>query len=211
MRLTTANLWNGRADVASLRRVLEDTGPDVLICQEVGFDAAEVIASMFPHGTVRGGDDCDGRAFVSVFPIDVKQVEVVHRPLQVADVDGVLVVGAHLANPVQRRVRFGRGVEVDAIRSLTDGVDRVVVAGDLNSTPVWPAYRRLTRDLDDAVAGWSRSEGSRPKQTWSRVTWGPRLLRIDHVLTRGLRATSVRWDRVTGSDHLAVTVDLETS
>lgn len=210
MRLMTANLWNGRADPASLRHVLDDVVPDVLVAQEVGFADAEVIEGFFPHGFVRGAYDITGRAFAARKPIDVETVDLPLRPLHMADIDGVVVLGVHLANPTD--IPAGpriRKVEVDAILQRASGLERVVVAGDMNATPLWPVYRRLTADLADGVAELHRTLGTRPRPTWSRVPWGPRLLRIDHVLTRGMRTTSVSLATIAGSDHSAVVVDVE--
>src|SRR5262249_44316659 len=83
-----------------------------------------------------------------------------------------------------------------------------VLAGDLNSTPRWPLYRRLTRRFQDAALEAARQDGGRTAATWGPWPEGPRLFRIDHVLVAGLEVHGARVLRVAGSDHSAVVVDL---
>ena len=91
MRVLTANLYTGRAIVSSFAAVLERERPDVVVCQEVGTDAARMLERRFAHGIVIGDDhDHAGRAMVSHHPIEVDEIEMAHRPGVASrlDVDG---------------------------------------------------------------------------------------------------------------------------
>ena len=75
----------------------------------------------------------------------------------------------------------------------------VVVAGDLNLTDRGRGYRRITRDLDDAM----RSVNGR--RTSLKTAFRPLLLRIDHILEPpDWCADRARRFRITGSDHRGV-------
>lgn len=207
MRVTTVNLWNGRASAPDLRRLLLDLRPDVVAAQEVAPDAADVLRDLFPHGRVVGRSDFLGRALVSRWPVDVADLPIPGRPGLVGCVDGIEFRGIHLANPVEGpgawRMRR-RQVEA-AVAGLGP---RVVVAGDLNATPVWPVHRRLRRELEDGIADWAARTGAHAPATWAPRPWMRAVLRIDHVLVRGVAVERVRVDGVAGCDHRAVTVDL---
>jgi endonuclease/exonuclease/phosphatase family metal-dependent hydrolase len=211
MRVLTANLYTGRAIVSSFESVIDREQPDVVVCQELGTNVAGMLERRFAHGVVVGDDvDHAGRAMVSEHPIDVVEVEMAHRPGLSARLDvkgaGVELVGVHLANPV-----MGIGAVRDRkrqVEAVLDHVDRrgtpAVVVGDMNATPAWPAYRRLRTRLLDGVSDARKQIGSGIERTWSVRPGWPALLRIDHILTAGVRLEDVAVHRVEGSDHRAV-------
>ncbi len=209
--MLTANLYTGRAIVSSFAEVIERERPDVVVCQEVGTDVAVMLERRFAHGVVVGDDvDHAGRAMVSHHPIDVVEVEMAHRPGLAARVDvegvGVEVVGVHLANPVMGlRAVLDRTRQVEAVLAHLDrrGTPAVVL-GDMNATPAWPAYRRLRSRLRDGVSDARRHNGNRAQRTWSVKPGWPALLRIDHILTAGVRLEHVAVHQVEGADHRVV-------
>jgi len=212
LRVLTVNLKNGKADPSSLASVLDEVKPDVVAAQELAPDVAEVIASRLPHGRLEPGLDYRGMGIALVQPAPVEVRPLPRRPAYVANLegwpgfpDGLTIVNSHLANPIDRPVRTHIGYrqgQVEGLRQLLDDVKTpVVVVGDMNSTPLWPAYRRLTSELMDLVAG-------RAGPTWGPLPAGPAFLRIDHVLGRGVRALTVMKRRITGSDHRAIVVEL---
>ena len=83
-----------------------------------------------------------------------------------------------------------------------------VVVGDLNATPVWPAYRRLAERLEDAAHSRATHVGDRPGRTWGPWPGSPRMLRIDHVLTAGFEIAHAEVVHIEGSDHAGVFVEL---
>jgi endonuclease/exonuclease/phosphatase (EEP) superfamily protein YafD len=82
-----------------------------------------------------------------------------------------------------------------------------VLAGDLNSFRLMPAYRTLCTPLRDAALA-HRAFGA---PTWSPHARWPRWLRLDHVLTQDLRVIDLEVVRVRGSDHSAVLATLSTA
>ena len=84
-----------------------------------------------------------------------------------------------------------------------------MLAGDLNATPLWPAYRRLRTRFDDAAAEAARRIGRKPEGTWGPWSGSARLFRIDHMLVQGLVAIESRVLPLRGSDHSALVADLE--
>jgi len=118
------------------------------------------------------------------------------------------VVCMHLVSPIDpppwRSVRM-RSQQLDGLRdhiAASPDAPRVV-AGDMNATPVWPAYRRLRSMLTDGIA-----EAGVARRTWGPFWWSPRLLRIDHVFVSGVRVVQSQVRTIRGSDHSAVVVDL---
>ena len=90
-----------------------------------------------------------------------------------------------------------RAAEAVALRrALDDGPPNVIVCGDFNDVPGSWVYRTVRGgDLRDA---WGDA-GLGYAHTYHQYHF---LLRIDHILYRGaLRATSIRRDRATASDH----------
>jgi endonuclease/exonuclease/phosphatase (EEP) superfamily protein YafD len=122
-------------------------------------------------------------------------------------------LNVHLAaphvHPVVQRLWDRRGQVRDVIAHL-DATPRRrrVLAGDLNATPLWPAYRRLRERLGDAVEEAARRNGRRAERTWGPWYGSARILRIDHVLVQGLIATETRVLPIRGSDHSALVADL---
>ena len=114
---------------------------------------------------------------------------------------GVGIVEAHLtyAGTEQRRA------QADALAGIANGIGSpVVVAGDFNAPIEAGEMATLASTLDDAFATVGVPAGD-PR----RASCGPH--RIDHLLTRGLRATACDVHRAAGdaSDHLPVVATFE--
>ena len=86
-----------------------------------------------------------------------------------------------------------------------------VLVGDLNATPLWPVYRRLSVLLEDAAVVHAARQGRRPERTWKLRIRGPRLLRLDHGLTRGVQVHDFQVLPVLGSDHFGILVEVSPS
>lgn len=113
----------------------------------------------------------------------------------------VAVVNAHLtyAGTDQRRA------QAEMLAALADGFGTpVIVAGDFNAPIEAPEMRALAGGFDDAFSATGVAAGD-PQ----RASCGPH--RIDHLLTRGLRATACAVNREAGdaSDHLPVVATFE--
>src|SRR4029453_15791368 len=142
-----------------------------------------------------------------------------YRSAFVADLPGpeddqpIEVMNVHLAaphvRPVVQRLQERRGQLRDILPHLAGKPRRrPIVAGAPNATPLWPAYRRLRTRFDDAAAEAARRIGRRPGRTWGPWAGSVRLLRIDHILVKGLVAAGTRVLPLRGSDHSALVADL---
>jgi endonuclease/exonuclease/phosphatase (EEP) superfamily protein YafD len=123
----------------------------------------------------------------------------------------ITVVNAHIVaphvGPPWTIAALRRRQTHDLVRYLRAVPRPLVLVGDLNSTPLWPAYRRLARTLTDAAREAARREGRRPARTWG-LRYGPRLFRIDHALVAGVTVDDVQVLPIAGSDHHALVVDV---
>ena len=219
IRLMTANLLAGRADLTHLAGVLERLEPDLLVTQELGHEAAEMIGARYPKHDLRPSDDARGRGIASRLDADFGEIPVPWRPgLWARVIDGsgsFLVANIHMRNPIVfpwwRSVRI-RGQQLEALFAWADesagGGSPFVLAGDMNASPAWPVYKELAGRWDDLVADHAERSGDETAPTWAwRPRW-PRMLRIDHIFGSGARVVSTRVEPIRGSDHAAVVVDL---
>jgi endonuclease/exonuclease/phosphatase family metal-dependent hydrolase len=222
MRLMTANLMHKNGATAqALRETLEIVKPDVLAVQELTVPLLSTIADRFPHHLLAPRPDGPGMGMAADRPVTVDEAPMPYRSGMVAtfkqedwpEFEGqVDVFNVHLANPIGGlpwTTTRARRAQVDRIQSRTESMpDRRVLCGDLNATPMWPAYRRLLRSYRDGVLDAAASQGKRPSPTWAPPRTGPRVLRIDHILVSGVHVVSAEALPLAGSDHFAVVVDL---
>ncbi len=211
MILLVANLYNTRGSISSFMELLDTRRPDVVACVEVGTAMAAALSARYEHGVVSGDDDhYRGQALLSTSPIEVTSLAMSHRSglRTTIGLDGVPteLMLAHLANPLDGLSGFRhRRAQVTEILRHVDRVGTpAVLTGDLNATPLWPVYLRLRRRFRDGVRDAARSEARTPQRTWAPRPGLPPMLRIDHILTAGVRLTDVQTHRVAGSDHLAL-------
>jgi endonuclease/exonuclease/phosphatase (EEP) superfamily protein YafD len=214
LRLLTANLWNGRARPAALDDALARSAPDAVLAQELSPEQADVIERHLPHGLLLPRRDKRGMglalrrpAQVALLPLPRRDAlvarllpehwELLHAPLE--------IINVHMSAPTRPSRLWLRRAQLRLLRDyLARGPMPRVVAGDLNSFRLMPAYRALRRLLRDAAL---------ERRPWPQPTWGPgahwpRLLRIDHVLLHGLSVVDVEVLRIDGSDHSAVLATL---
>jgi endonuclease/exonuclease/phosphatase (EEP) superfamily protein YafD len=219
LRILSANLANGRADAEAFGAMVERLEPDVVVVQELSPSQAEALARVLPFGKLQPAHDHHGMGIALKAPGSVRPIRMPYRSAFVAELpwpqddEPIEVVNLHLAaphaGPPTRRFRDRRS-QVQEILAHLDATPRRrrVLAGDLNATPLWPAYRRLRERFEDAVADAARRAGRWPGRTWGPWSGSVRLLRIDHVLVQGLRATETRVLPLRGSDHSALVADL---
>src|SRR5690606_21833972 len=211
IRVVSANLYNHNVDLESLARLIEEERPDFLAAQELTPAAARVIAERLPHGLLQPSDGTDGIGIASASPVRVRRHSLPHRDAMVAD-GPFSLWSVHLANPVDAPPPWrARRDQVQALAAAVTGLGPVLVVGDFNATPWWPAYRILTRVLDDGVAALAERRGERPKRTWSYRSLTPPLPRIDHALVGGPRPADARTPPVAGSAHRARLADVGTA
>lgn len=213
----TTNLCRGEADADALDDLLEVWAPDVVAAQELGYAQTEVLEHRYGFGVCKPQHDGEGHGLVAAVPMTVEVLDLPDRPALSGSADTaageVDIIGLHLLNPVDGWLRRApiRGSQISAVAAhlATAVPGRRVVLGDLNATPLWPAYRRVRVGLTDVVSDWCRLVGVAPEPTWAPRVGGRPRLRIDHVLASGLRARRVHVATVAGSDHRAVIVDLD--
>lgn len=213
-RLMTSNLLHERLDVTHFAEVIERYDPDVVVTQELGRAPAEVLTRAYPHHVLRPALGFYGRGIATRLDVSFGDIPMPGRDGTYAGlrVDGhtIRLAGVHLLNPVKfpwRKAVQSRRRQLDGLFEWVDaGEGPVIVAGDFNASPRWPAYKRMVDRLDDLVA----DHDPEPERTWGWRPGWPRLLRIDHVFgSSEVRATDVSTVRVKGTDHAALVVDLE--
>ncbi len=207
----TANLKNEYVSVDAFAEALDKYQPDLVAVQELDIDAAAVLQERFPYGLSAPGG-VQGCGLVGRELLAVTRVDLPFRPLLTAPVvigDQLVTVGSvHLANPVASNDLPVRRHQVRALVDQISGTEPMVLVGDFNSSPMWPAYRLLTRHLRDGVKDWAAREGERPARTWNYGSGTPKLLRIDHIMVRGVEVAGVQAIDIAGSDHRALVADL---
>jgi endonuclease/exonuclease/phosphatase family metal-dependent hydrolase len=212
----TANVLEDAVDTALLGDLIDRMDPDLVFLQEMTEGAAGVLADRFKHHFLFPSAEFEGRGVASKLEAQFGSLDLPWRPGTWArvEVDGksLTAAGVHMSNPIQfpwwRSVRERR----DQVDSLLEWIERqdadaLILAGDMNATPRWPLYRRLSASLDDLALAAAGDVGPEPTWGW-RPGW-PRLLRIDHIFGSGVKAVATRVEPVKGSDHHALFVDIE--
>ena len=216
-RVLTGNVLDDRADTGYLADLIDRLDPDLVFLQEMAKGPDKVLAERFDHHYLSPGRDCMGRGVASKHEAEFGSLDLPWRPGTYArlSVAGwtLTAAGVHMPNPIVfpwwRAVKQRRD-QVDALLSWADGEpsDRLIVAGDMNASPAWPLYRRLTEQLVDLPKQAAARGGTRPERTWGWRPGWPRMLRIDHVFGRGVSAVETGVHRIRGSDHYGVVVDI---
>jgi len=209
LRLLTANLWNHHADASALADVIAEHEPDVVLAQELAQEQAAAIERALPHGILLPSREKVGMGLALRKPATVSRLPLPHRDALCARLTlggkSIEILNVHLSAPTRVTRLVLRHLQVRALRShLARNPLPRVLAGDLNSLPVMPAYLVLRLHLRDAA----REHRLLPLPTWGPGARAPRFLRLDHVLIDGLRVLDLRVLRVRGSDHDAILATL---
>ncbi|HET9085601.1 MAG TPA: endonuclease/exonuclease/phosphatase family protein, partial [Candidatus Limnocylindrales bacterium] len=207
--------------------VLRTIDVDLIALQELGPDharaieASETLTSTYPHRALYPDAGVLGMGLLSRDPIlrvEHDQDPAIIEAVLDTDYGDVTVIDAHplagrldLAGPVpigldttKRDDRLAR-IRTRIEAALARG-ERVILLGDLNTTPLEPGYLDISEGLHDAHA----EVGQGPGWTWrpSRLEWTRTgFIRIDHALSsRGMRPVSAseRCDNV--GDHCILEV-----
>jgi endonuclease/exonuclease/phosphatase (EEP) superfamily protein YafD len=222
LRVLSMNLFRGRANHQALGRQIEELDADVIAVQELSPGQAGVISEVLPHGKLEPTPECQGMGIALRHAGNVERLSLRHRDAQVVELvpgewpglrDRIELVNVHIQAPhcfPQWRALARRRDQIRALNAYLRGVPkrRRAVVGDLNATPIWPLYRALAAQLDDAARLYAEATRRRPVRTWGPWYGGPRLLRIDHAFLRGLSVDRFEVVEVTGSDHSGILTDL---
>ncbi|MDR3661761.1 MAG: endonuclease/exonuclease/phosphatase family protein [Mycobacterium sp.] len=220
LRFLTANLRYGRATAGPLTEYAE-TYADVVALQELTPESvarlnAAGLDRIFPFRVLRDMAEPGGVGIWSRYPIGHTRVDdgfwlgMVTAGIQIPGVEAeITVMSVHLSAPWPDPLQGWR----DDLARLTNTLRKaarattgpVLVAGDLNATPDMREFRTLLRQgYQDAGA----QAGAGVVRTHPADIVVPPVFAVDHILTRGFVATSVRTLKVAGSDHRAVLAEL---
>ena len=224
IRILTANLESGGADPAALEALLRRHAPDVACLKELGPAQAEAVTSVLPHGRLEPALDHCGMGIALHRDVEVGRIAMPYRAARVVRLepgewptleDTVEIVNLHVMAPTKFpywEQPATRSAQVQGLLAhvRASDVERRVLVGDLNATPVWPVYREIARHFEDAAHSHARLEGRRPARTWPAWSWlrEYRLLRIDHCFTQAVQISRVERLSVPGSDHDALCIDV---
>jgi endonuclease/exonuclease/phosphatase (EEP) superfamily protein YafD len=221
VRLVSANLRYGRADPAAVVQIVRATNADILGVQELTPEKAELLSArgldeLLPHRALRAREGPAGVGIWSRYPVDAGTVDerfwlgLLTARIHIPGVHAPsTVVVTHMSAPWPEPIdgwrtdlnRLGTALQEVA----TDAEGPIMVAADLNATRDIREFRRLLRDgyrdgAEQAGAGLTR--------THPADIFLPPVFAVDHILTRGCVATSMRTLRLPGSDHRALVAEV---
>lgn len=219
IRVMQSNIMLGSADPAALVRQVHEHDVDVLTIQELtGPSAAALRAAgledVLPHAFLEPRDGGNGAGIYSRLPVsNGRVVDAMTLANLAVDVDAglaqpVVLYGVHPL-PAYITPAADWTAELQRLRDETDGAaahDNVIVSGDVNATYAHRAFRDLLRG---GYADAADQVGAGIVPTYPADKGYPAVVGIDHVLTKGARATSLERIDVAGSDHHGLVVDVQ--
>ncbi|MBY6365757.1 endonuclease/exonuclease/phosphatase family protein [Rhodococcoides corynebacterioides] len=216
--LMQANVMLGEADPAALVASVRDRGVDILTAQELTPEFVDALddagmsdvlpyrfAMPYPGGAGAGiysrvpvtdGRELDGYLLSSV----TARVDLGTGPVRVYAVHPVPPYPTPTPVWAQEMAMLR-----DELRTAADSPEPVIVGGDFNATHAHARFRALLTD------GWSDvgdAVGAGIVPTYPTDKSYPPLVGIDHVLVRGVGATSSTAVDIAGSDHRGLVVEL---
>jgi len=222
LRIMTANLWAGRVDSRAFAERVAHFAPDIVCTQELGPAVGDRLADLYPYGELNSATDFRGMGIALNRPAKVNRLDLPHKGGLVAVLEPadwpmltvpLEIVNVHFAAPGPRKIlsqHLARRRQLAKFEQyLASAPDTArIVLGDLNSTPLWPLYRRLTRRFEDAHRTAAKRFGRLPARTWGPNDRWPRLLRIDHVLVDRVTVSDLWVVPIPGSDHSGIIFDV---
>ncbi|WP_232017108.1 endonuclease/exonuclease/phosphatase family protein [Gordonia insulae] len=219
--IVSANILFGGADIDALARQVADADADLLSVQEVTPEAlarlrAGSIARQLPYEYAVPGPVSAGTALFSRTPlrgqtqVDGTVLRNLEAQTDLAGAAGTRVLALHPGAPLRGRSQVWKD-DIDSIRDHLSGLPPgpAIAAGDFNATWDQARYRAL---LQNGFADATDQAGAGFVATWpTDRPGGAPVIAIDHVITRGFVATSIRTFDLPGSDHRGVVVSLVAS
>lgn len=225
LRVVTYNVLHGTADIAALRAELAALEPDVVVLEECAPPCSSL--KKWTEFQTRIQPFQTDTAILSPHPLAVPilrkedpsvrlSTSAVRVELLLPDAAGesrpVVVYGIHPKSPHSRAYWRARNAELEdfAARGQQDAADNpVIIAGDWNTPPLSPHFRRFlatTGFVDTERSIWPATTRYFRELGMPTVVGGA----VDRVVTsRHFRPIDHRIGRDLGSDHLPVIVDLE--
>ncbi len=212
--VASANVTGDNRLGGEVVETLTHLNADVIVLLEANPHALRAVASIdevYPYVEVADELGLSRVMVVSRFPLerlalpnDLSTGRLVE--VAVAAPEPFTLVAAHLPRP-WRSTSSTQATPEDQQRLIADLADHVagiegpvVVAGDLNANDRGVGYRTMVIDgrLRDAIrTGWAST---------TSLKWWPLLLRIDHILTRGMCSADADDVMLPGSDHRGLVV-----
>ena len=226
-RMMTLNCRYGRADAASIVRLVADDRVDVLALQEVSPELLKRLkggglGGHLPYSAIGMPSTRDNGGVNALFcrekPLGTSASSVdLHAssvPTATLRLDGriVLFASAHTYSPRRGTIDWGQGIASLGLVprfAREHGAEACLVAGDLNSNASHPTFRRLLDGHEGRLIDSSAETRSRLRRgpvsfpsNWPVV---PPLLELDHILhAPGVRCTQLHAVTVKDSDHRAL-------
>lgn len=212
VRVLVLNVLKTSSSFAEVRRLIDDTDPDVIGLVEVDQRWNDALA---PSLVEYGGrleaprDNFSGMALYARGPVTgAVEGPGVDRPSIVAQVTigpaTFSVIVAHPLPPITSAWSAMHDDELGRLAERARDLSRVLLIGDFNVTPWSRSFRDLlaVSGLCDSRDGFGLQATFPTSPAWLRIP-------IDHVLhTCSFGVTARRVERDVGSDHLPVVVDL---
>jgi endonuclease/exonuclease/phosphatase (EEP) superfamily protein YafD len=225
LRVLIANINTQNKSYGKVLNLVRSEQPDVAIFMEVDEvwkAQLDILKDLLPYSSGQSNPYNLGLLVYSNQLLNDSKLEFfgsdrnpsVVAQLTVAD-QPVTLLATHPLPPVKPSFFQSRNQQLAFISQYLAGVNnRVILAGDLNTTMWSPYYRRLVNQtgLSNARKGFGILPTWPTKGTYHQIPpWLTSLLRIpiDHCLiSRGLITTSIHTGSDTGSDHKPLVVDL---
>lgn len=217
LRVLLTNVFTHNRDFTAVRRMIEESHPDVICAQEI--DAPwekqfEALQASYPYHHSIPRNDNFGIGVWSRFPLRDVRVEnlgdsTVPAIQAILDINGspVTLLTVHTLPPLLRDYADTRNAQLAGLARLAAEIrGPAIVVGDLNVTPWSPYFRDMLKE--SGLRSARQGQGIFP--TWPVDNpWLPALCPIDHILVTPniLVARFTRGPRV-GSDHHPVWADL---
>jgi endonuclease/exonuclease/phosphatase (EEP) superfamily protein YafD len=213
--VATVNVKGGSAAVDEVAAVIERSGADLVALPEAGEGYRARIEAALGDGYAGASAQASDSA--------VSAVSVLYRtdlgaltaePLIWGSFPVVELTGGELGSlrfaafhaypPLPLSTGRWSG-DLEGLQRFCQGTGEVAIAGDFNATLDHSALRAATDGCSDAAA----TSGDGLHGTWPSSAPGPLRAQIDHVFTTaGLRANSVDFTEIEGTDHLAVVAQI---
>lgn len=210
----SANIQVQNRDLSKLELEIQKIDPEIVLLVEVSADQDELLRSLkqsYPYCISSIPEDVVGVVFLSKFPLHdhhvtklSEQGNLLFEARVEIDQRSVIFYGLHAQRP-----RFGNYKErisqfLRLVRQINEQSLPVIVAGDFNTTPYSPIFRKVIKlsGLKDAREGF----GWQPSwPTFFPPLWIP----IDHVLVSPeVQVFKRSTGSYIGSDHYPVITEL---
>lgn len=211
---------NHRYDL--LLNEIETKKPDFIIVLELSpqwANALKPIEEHYPHNKIIPRTDNFGIALYSKYPLhDIEVIDFAHNSIpsisakyQIHNNKHVQIIATHPLPPMNASLAEQQIVHLKKLATFINKPrkedTRILLAGDFNSTPWSPHYKKLLQQTD--LANTRQGFGIYP--SWPTGLKSPFLqIPLDHIfVSKNIHAKAFKTLQSVGSDHLPIFVKLE--